>query len=254
MIKKALFLIILFLVIASVSLVWHMPASWAIKQVHLPRELKLKQVQGKIWQGSVAQLQWQQWLVQPLSWQVSVLPLLQQQLQLQLNGYFYNSPFNAKVSAQQNQLDLLKGHYRNNINNLAEVFAKGMINLGGKVTIEVKTLQIKDQKATRLQIKSQWTQASIEAPFQLKLGKISIHSKLVDNKIVNEIQGLAGDLDINGTIIITQNQDFSARLKLHPNKKLPQEVSLSLKMFAQTLPNGDMLINRKGNLRYLRLM
>ncbi len=254
MIKRSLLLITVFTLVAGFSLLWHMPASWLVEQVKLPAQLKVKQVKGTIWQGSAEQLQWQQWLIQPLSWQAKILPLLQQQLQLEVEGYFYDGPFNAHILAQQQQIDISQAHYKNNIGNLSQPLARGMIDLGGKIQIHIKQAQLKNNKVSQLRAQSQWQQASIIAPFKLQLGKITIKTKLVDEKIVNNIKGIAGDMDIEGTIMITQNQDFSVRLKLHPNKKLPQEVTLSLKMIAQSKPNGDFVINRKGNLRYLRLM
>ena len=254
MMKRALLLITVFILVAALSLIWHMPAAWLLQQVDLPPQLKVKQLKGTIWQGSAEQVQWQQWLLQPFSWQAKVLPLLQQKLQLEVNGYFYDGPFHAHISAQQHQIDINQAIYKNNIGNLSQAFARGIIELAGKLQIKVKQAQIKNNKIMQLRAQSLWRQASIIAPFKLQLGKISMNTKLVDEKIVNTIKGIAGDMDINGTIMITQNQDFSVRLKLHPNKKLPQEVTLSLKMIAQVKPNGDFVINRKGNLRYLRFM
>ena len=108
------------------------------------------------------------------------------------------------------------------------------------------------QKIDTLTLTTIWEQATVTAPLRLKLGKITTKTKMVDTKIITEINSVSGDIDISGLMTVTQDQNFVTKLKLHPNSTLTNEIKLTLRLIGQEMPNGDFLINKKGNLRYLR--
>jgi general secretion pathway protein N len=254
MIRKILLLTFILIISLGLSIAYHTPTTWLILQANLPKALSITNVQGKIWAGSADQIAWKKWQIDKPSWEIEWLPLLSQNVTGKINGHFFNGAFDGKIDVNQQRITANNGHYNNNIQNILDGLNQTLVSLGGNIRFNLKHLEadVEKQKIDTLTLTTIWEQATVTAPLRLKLGKITTKTKMVDTKIITEINSVSGDIDISGLMTVTQDQNFVTKLKLHPNSTLTNEIKLTLRLIGQEMPNGDFLINKKGNLRYLR--
>ena len=250
---KAIVLIMLLLLSSAFSIAYHAPSSWLLKQAELPKALKINNITGKLWYGQADAISWQQWQVTNASWDIQLWPLLSKNLQGTVNGVFLGGNFKSDIDANNTIFTAENAIYHNSLAAILKQLALPLVSLTGELDVKLKHLRsnLKSKKIEQLSLKTVWKNATIVSPLALKLGQVTAKSKVIDEKIVTEVQGLSGDIDISGTITINQNQNFSSQLKLHPTIQLSDDIKLTLRLIAKELPNGDYLINRRGNLRYL---
>ncbi len=250
---KAIILLLLLIISTAFSVAYHAPISWVLKQADLPKALTIKNTQGKLWHGQAETIKWNNWQIDNANWDIELLPLLTKNLQGEVSGQLFEGDFKALIDANKQLFSATNGTYSNDVTAILKHFNLALVSLTGTVDFTLKRLtgNVKTKQIEQLILKTVWQQAGVTNPLTLKLGQITAKSKMVDKKIVTEIVGLSGDIDISGTVTISPNQNFSTKLKLQPNIVLPNEIKLALRLIGKELPNGDFLINKKGNLKYL---
>ncbi|WP_220457553.1 type II secretion system protein N [Vibrio marinisediminis] len=83
-VKSKILLVVILVVAFVVSAVIHLPIQAVLAHAPLPNQLKIAGASGTLWQGQVQQLQWQQYNLGQVSWQLQPTKLLTGNLQAQV--------------------------------------------------------------------------------------------------------------------------------------------------------------------------
>lgn len=98
-----------FVLIFSLSVLWHLPAAFVLKQVQLPDQLSLAQVQGPWWGGS-GTLLWQRIPAGKLHWQLQGMSWLWGRPQVSVSWVRGQSTVQAHVRLSPGQVHLERLH------------------------------------------------------------------------------------------------------------------------------------------------
>jgi len=231
-----------FVLITFVSFVYHLPASWVIHQAEqqqlIPKNIKLTQVQGTLWQGQ-AQLgfveQSQSQALGQFHWQLSVLALLSLQtvVDVKLNTRSGGARANLKVGILNQddiQVSQLEGVLP--LNDLKPVLPQHVRNVG----------ELKGQLALN-DLQLNWNQSEkwlTSVAGSLQLTKLDVMGVVIPNVLVSpaikekklhlETQGGGQGWSLTGFAIISaKNYQTDFKVKADNSDSMPDWTELVMR-------------------------
>lgn len=129
----------------------------------------------------------------------------------------------------------------------------GLATFTGKLTGDISTLVLENQLLATFIGDIAWDDASITSDFfSAKLGTVSIDVEPTgDKQHIAKLSASGGELDIDGTIDMTQNGDFTADVLITPTATTSTQILNNLRRMARPESGGRYRYTQKGNVNRL---
>ncbi|MDC8829339.1 type II secretion system protein N [Alteromonas gilva] len=240
------------LLLYVVLLIMSIPAAQVVNRVKLPANVSISGVEGSIWQGQAERVQFNNTLINDLSWDISGWSLLAGRLTAELNagnmrdassiafkGPVSVSLFNPTSFSTEDFLLYLPV-----ARVLAEVTLPIPVAAGGRFRVNVEDLDFDNSACENMMAYGDWLNASVagtQGP--IELGTFSAKISCAQQQFVVDV---AEPNAFGLTMQAKAQQDMtnlSVSGQFKPDPSLPQEVHDAAKFFGR--PNADGYIEFK---------
>lgn len=138
---------------------------------------------------------------------------------------------------------------------LAQLARIPLAELSGSVSLKIDQLEWQQGQVPRASGHLQWNNAAVTVSETARLGNITI--ALAENKkspLQASISNRGGDIKLEGDANVSEDGNYSLKLKMLPNKSASSNVRRSLGMIAKPRPDGSYQLNNNGNLKSFGLI
>lgn len=219
--------------------------AWGFLKTQLP-PIKANRIEGSVWNAQASNLQIGFLKFRKVTAGIEILPLFAGKLAIytQLTGPGYKSSGSIKVLPNKIEISGFKATMpANSLSN----FSYPGVRLLGQLTLDFGTLHFNKRGLTLVQGSSEWTNAIIQGPLKLNLGKISLNVKTRNNKIRGTFANKGSADKIKGSIDITPNGQYHLKIYFTPARLSAEQRSWLLTV-SKSGPNGSYKFFNKGNL------
>ncbi|MGF1752243.1 type II secretion system protein N [Vibrio makurazakiensis] len=238
----------------SVSLILHLPASFALKQLPPVRGLVIEGIDGSLWQGSATAVSWNNVNYGAVQWDFQFAKLLQAKAEV------------AVRFGRQSDMDLrgkgfigysFGGAYVENL--VAAIPAEKVLDYAPAIPVPLTVsgqLELTVRHAVHAQPWCQtaegtlaWSNSGVESPLgALNLGPVIADIVCVDNNIT--VKGEQSSLEVNSEFSaqLGNNKHYSASAWFKPEAEFPSAMGSQLKWLGSPNNQGQYQFNYQGKL------
>lgn len=122
----------------------------------------------------------------------------------------------------------------------------------GALSADIQSLLLQNELLTELEGTVTWSDAVLEQPLSARLGNVnlSIVKDGPESHVVN-VSAAGGELQIDGTVSMAQDGDYSTNLLLIPTAEASVDVIDGLRRFARPEANGQYRLQQSGNINQM---
>ena len=122
----------------------------------------------------------------------------------------------------------------------------------GALVADIRSLMVEGELLTEVDGTITWNDAVLEQPMSARLGDVTVQIAKdgPESHLVN-VNAVGGELQIEGTINLAQDGDFSTNLLLTPSNEATIDVIDGLRRFARPEPDGRYRLQQQGNVNRL---
>jgi general secretion pathway protein N len=233
------------------------PAVQAYRFAAEPLKAALPQLEpagldGSVWSGSVKSLIYRKAVLGELNWQLSPLPLLLGEVQLQAllqsrEGYL-QSQVNTPIGGGAVELYDIEG--RMPINELTRFAPYMPIALDGGVSFDLPRVVLNaDGRVQQADGTLIWHQAAMSAPQALSFGELQLVLRTEDKgKISGDISDRGGPLKVQGKLSLAPDGGYRVNATVSAAKDAPDNLRQSLGWLGKPDAQGRYLLNYSGKI------
>lgn len=252
--KRGLLYGAIFVVCFSVSLILHLPASFALKQLPPIRGLSIQGVEGSLWQGSATNVAWQRVNYGSVQWNFQFAKLLQAKAEVSLRfGRQSDMELRGKGSVGYG----LDGAYIENL--VAAIPAARVLDYAPAIPVPLTLngqLELTIKHALHGQPWCQsgegalaWTNSSAETPIgSLNFGPVIADLSCTDNQIMAKGEQKSAEVTSEFSADLSANQRYSAAAWFKPGADFPQAMKSQLKWLGNPNSQGQYQFSYQGKL------
>jgi len=209
--------------------------------------LSLQGVQGKLWNGRATTVSYDNLNIGSISWSYKPADLLSGRV-----GFdFINKDRQTQTSGTAS-ISLLGTAYLSNVNgyapasNLYNMLGTYPLTLSGKMNYAVNQLRLSNDRIEHIQGTMTWRNASIQAPFQAKLGTLELQLSSEQDNILIKISNKGGQLGIDGSVTMQADKRIQTDLRITPRKNADPNLINVLRSFGKSDRSGRITIKFNG--------
>ncbi len=125
-------------------------------------------------------------------------------------------------------------------------------SFSGALDADIRSLLLQDELLTELEGTVSWKDAVLERPLDVRLGDVNltiVHDG-PESHVVN-VSAAGGEVQVDGTVNMAQDGDFTTNLLLVPTAEASAEVVSNLQRYARPEANGQYRLQQSGNVNAL---
>jgi len=230
------------------ALIYKLPAKFIYQQLPSNASIQLKGISGSIWSGHVDEISTPQLSINNLDWDLSVWALLVGDVDMrwmlndsamELQGDVSLSNDYLKLSDMQGSIDLVE---------LGERLPEQEILLGGKIELDITTIEIESNEVIDAIGTINWEPAQLLLPRNIELGKFKAELSSDLGALVADLSDTGGATSLAGDFNLLVNGKYSYTVTL---SVIDTSVPGLLEGFNQLAPhdhNGRANLNGHGML------
>ena len=214
-------LIALFIIFLALSLVFTLPASFALKEVSLDKNLKIGAVHGVWWSFNVDWVSYQQMTLEKVKVKLNLsclmsasvcVDVLNEQLDVQLKKPLFNN----EILIENSTLDV-------DFDDLAPLMKTLFVKPSGSLAITIDRLQLNQQALIALEADIKWYAVGVQGEaFDLGTiqAKVSHQPQLINIVLSDQ----SNKLDLSGTIKLKQSGLMGSQIELTTREGFPTQI------------------------------
>ncbi|EDY86351.1 bacterial type II secretion system protein N [gamma proteobacterium HTCC5015] len=249
--------IVLFVVVLAAGLVLKMPIGLFLNDSGRIGPVQLFDVQGTVWSGRAAGVQFQDERIESITWDVKPLHLLlgQARAHIQFNYLDGQGALDASVSLGQTA-QIENASYRAPADNFAQHFGKGFFGLEGDVELQIDqlTYPLNSQYVEDAKGFVYWQKAGASYPMAGRVGNVSIELQQQaggdgnNGPLVATLSNQGGELSIDGKATINAARQYTANITLKPTAQITSATQGALDSALRADNQGNYHFRRQGRL------
>ncbi len=253
--KRKIGLGLLFILTLIISVIIHLPAQIVLKQLPVPKQLKWESAQGTLWNGKLEGLEWQDWSVGDVEWQMMWSALLRGKAEVEIKA--------GKNSRQRLSAKGLIGASFNHFymqNVFASIPAQEIahqlslpipINAQGNVDLTLRQYEWGAPWCYSAQGVLAWSESQVNSSLiglELELGHVFSELECSENQIVlkgeQRGQGLESDFDLQ----LMPDGKYQLQGFVLPKPGVSNSVRQQLSLLGKPDAEGRYVLNYSGKL------
>lgn len=228
------------------------PAATVISFLPIPTNtVKLNGIRGSIWSGSIDNIDFNNQVLQDLSWSLNPFSLLAAAISTQVQSSFNGNIINTSLdySLISNQVSL-----SDTSSTIAATALQKQLNLpfgelAGTINLTFDEIEFIPGKLPVVSGLVNWSNAKLTLSDTVSFGNLSLALQSNDKgEITGQLNNNSGDLSIIGDIKITTNKQYTFNAKLTPRSNAPKELLSILSLIAPRKDKSAHIIQRNGRL------
>ncbi|MEZ8323892.1 type II secretion system protein N [Vibrio cyclitrophicus] len=242
----------IFIVFFSVSLLLHLPASFALKQAPVVRGLNIEGVEGTVWQGSANNIVWQRINYGSVQWDFQFSKLLQAKAELAVR-FGRNSDMNLSGKGRVGYS--MSGAYAENL--VASMPAMNVMKyapvipvpvaIGGQVELTIKHAVHAQPWCQSGEGTLAWSGAAVDSPVgALDLGPVIADISCEDSTIAAKGVQKSTQVDSEFSASLTPNQRYTSAAWFKPGVEFPPTMQNQLKWLGNPDNQGKYQFTYQG--------
>ncbi|MBF0470008.1 MAG: type II secretion system protein N [Gammaproteobacteria bacterium] len=241
-------------------LIW-LPAESAYRyarpyiEPEIERRLDLQGVDGTVWQGSAAQLYWDEMALGRLSWEVAPLQLLggsaALQWLLQQGDGHLKGVATAALDRSGETVEMVEGDF--GVGQILQLFPFLPLVLEGRVVLDLPRITLSGGKLTGAEGVVQWRQAALTVPLKAALGDLQLRLEPLTTEGREGVEGMlsneGGELQLAGSVTFESSGRYLTQITVEPRSTTPEQLRNSLGLLGRRGQDGKYHIRRSGVIR-----
>ena len=234
-------LILIFVVSLFLLTMAKLPVALVAERAPIPSNMSYEGLSGTVWQGEIQRLQFDDWLLTDVQWQLAPLALL--------TG---NAAFDIKFGKARDSQQLSgKGQFSYGIsgilangvtvrlpaNNIKQMLPIPMGDIGGRVIATIEQYAKGDALCRELSGDLTWTKAEVDFGGRIALGALS-SALSCDNAVIVAAFDGQNRLGLEGVARIESPQAYNFDGYLKPDAELPASLHQGVSMFGKADSKG----------------
>lgn len=233
--------------VLAVAVLALLPASLAVSALSVvpaANALRLDDVRGSLWRGSVSRLFWAEHELGALAWQVHPLALLRGRVDAEL---VLTGAVNARTRLQRNWSSLRLHDLQAELPAawLDPVLASPGLRPQGDLQLQIAQLEVRDQALSALSGELLWRHASLSGAAVAALGDLrATFEQAEDGRVHGQVHDDDGPLSIQGGFVL-DSQHYRAELRLRARDA---RIEPAMRWLGQAQPDGSRLLLLQGTI------
>lgn len=252
--KRGLLYGAIFVICFSVSLILHLPASFALKQLPPVRGLDIEGVEGSLWTGSARNVSWQNMNYGSVQWDFQFSKLLQAKAEIAVR-FGRQSDMNIRGKGALGYS--LSGVYVENL--VASIPAEKVmdyapaipvpVSVGGQLELTVKHAVYASPWCQSGEGTLAWSHAGVESPIgALNLGPVIADITCENSELSAKGDQSSSEVSSEFSAQLSPNQRYSASAWFKPGAEFPQAMKSQLKWLGNPNTQGRYQFSYQGKL------
>lgn len=245
------------LVAYAVSLLWLFPApfAWSFVEPTLKQQLPqlaVSGVSGRLWQGDVAEVSFNNIPVGRLHWSVSPLSLLSGKVNAPLSLQLQQGYLQGRVSMPYDQsalnLSAMKGQLP--VTQLQGLFAYYPVSVDGTLAVDISEAAVDGKgKVTGLSGRINWLGAEVVAPQALLLGDLQAELEADEaGRITAQLSDRGGPLSLDAQFVLQPQGSYTLSGTVAAGDGASEELRQALGWLGKPDQRGRYRLNWRGRL------
>ncbi len=250
--RRAKLLLLLGVAAYLVFLLSRLPAPlvYDMLESQLPPSVKVYGLEGSVWQGRVARLDWQGRSFHGVDWELHPTSLLMGRTAITLA--FRNSDRSHASLSLSRSLggDLSLSDVRATLP-MAELVAMARIpavKLGGELSLNLERLDVAGMVLEEAEGAAMWNGASSQFPQNMELGDVSARLTTTEEGVLVTLADGGGPLELGGSLLLAPDGQYKLEAKLAARQGQNSPLGRSLRMLGNPGSDGKVTLNNSGNL------
>ncbi len=240
-----------------VFLITTLPAAPVISLFEDSMPIAIRNVSGTLWNGQAGRIDTERNLIlKNVQWSFLPWHLLLASAAVDVSAELNNKPINTRLSAGiSGRLAVDDLTLKLDAADVEPLIALPIGELSGEFHLRINTATFKQGDVPRIDGTITWNQAAVIVAETADLGNVSILVNEDDNSpLAARISNTGGDVSLNGNFTTTAEGEYTLQLTMKPGNTASDNLVSSLAMFSRKRPNGEFILNNKGNLSQIGLM
>jgi len=239
------------------ALIVLMPARYALNNVapklgiELDRSLSFESISGRLWDGQMEGLQYQDKMVGEVSWQLNFSQLLIGDMALHWTLRRQNGEFQGDVVFNPSgAITLLNTQGELPANELLQLSPYAIVPVSGTISADIPEILIETDRVKTIDGQLVWKQAEIDYGETIALGDITIelNTAIDDGLIAADITNQQGVISIKSSATLNNSGQYQLKGVLTPVDARARNMIKMASMFGRLDRSGKLRFNRSGSL------
>lgn len=216
--------------------------------------LKLHQITGTVWQGSIAQVQIGHVNVKNLDWSLHPWSLLFGRLEISLRLNDLTGPVAVVVGRNfDGSYYIRHDDDALDVSALEQLMNPQPYGLTGNIMLDLDDIRIEEGQLVSISGDLQWQHAGLAAPLKLDAGNFDLALMTTDKIIKATLKDDGGPLQADGVFILSPDKSYRLTVSLRSKDKSRNDIKQALRMLGTPSPDGKVSLVRNGRLDLKRM-